>query len=177
MALDLVDKGLVTNQIVLTINYDINNLKNTEFNRIYSGDITTDTYGRKVPKNAHGTINLKQYTSSTKLITEALLKLFEKIINKGLLIRKVNITANHLMNESDVSNETKVEQLNLFTDYEELSKKEQEEKSLLEKERKVQNALLSIKKKYGKNAVLKGISLEEGATAKNKNLQIGGHKA
>ena len=177
MALDLVDKGLVTNQIVLTINYDINNLKNTEFNRIYSGDITTDTYGRKVPKNAHGTINLKQYTSSTKLITEASLKLFEKIINKGLLIRKVNITANHVMNESDVSNETKVEQLNLFTDYEELSKKEQEEKSLLEKERKVQNALLSIKKKYGKNAVLKGISLEEGATAKNKNLQIGGHKA
>ena len=177
MALDLVDKGLVTNQIVLTINYDIDNLKNPEFNKIYSGDITTDTYGRKVPKNAHGTINLKQYTSSTKLITEASLKLFEKIINKGLLIRKVNITANHVMNESDVSNETKVEQLNLFTDYEELSKKEQEEKSLLEKERKVQNALLSIKKKYGKNAVLKGISLEEGATAKDKNSQIGGHKA
>ncbi len=174
LVLDLVEKGLVTNQIVVTIGYDIDNLKG---NHSYKGEITTDMYGRKVPKHAHGTCNLKCYTSSTKKIMEGTLELYDRIINEKLLVRRVNITANNLLDEKLATKAEKYEQLDLFTDYEALEKEKKKEKKELEKERHIQEAMINIKRKYGKNAVLKGLNLEEGATTIDRNSQIGGHKA
>ena len=173
LVLDLVNKRLVTDQIVLTIGYDIDNLSDVN----YKGEITTDHYGRKIPKHAHGTVNLKTPTSSTKLITEAVVELYDKVVNPKLLIRRVTITANHLEDEKFVANNTTYEQLDLFTDYEALRKKQKAEKEVLEKERKLQMAMLDVKKKYGKNVILKGMNLQEGATTRERNRQIGGHKA
>ncbi len=170
LVLDLVAKKLVTNQIVLTIGYDIDNL--TDDNIQYSGDVVTDFYGRKVPKHAHGTGNIGQYTASSKLIVDATMELYDRIVNKSLLVRRITIAACKLQRENDVR-ENQVEQLDLFTDYEEKNKQAE----TLAKEKKMQEAVLSIKKKYGKNAILKGMNLEEGATAKERNRQIGGHKA
>ena len=177
MVLDLVDKGLVTNQIVLTIGYDIENITDKNRSQSYKGTVTTNYYGKKVPKPAHGTTNLPKQTSSTTLITNAVMELYDKIVNKKLLIRRINIVANKLVDEHSVKNANKYEQLDLFTDYEDLKKQREKENAESEREKRMQNTILDIKKKFGKNAILKGMNLQEGATAKDRNNQIGGHKA
>lgn len=177
MVLDLVDKGLVTNQIVLTIGYDIENITDKNRSQSYKGTVTTNYYGKKVPKPAHGTTNLPNQTSSTTLITNAVMELYDKIVNKKLLIRRINIVANKLVDEHSVKNANKYEQLDLFTDYEILKKQREKENAESEREKRMQNTILDIKKKFGKNAILKGMNLQEGATAKDRNNQIGGHKA
>ena len=175
LSLDLVDKQLVTNQIVLTVGYDIENLTNDSIT--YTGEVVTDHYGRKIPKHAHGTANLKQHTASTKLITEATLDLFDRITNKKLFVRRINISANHVIPENSVVTKKTHDQLDLFTNYEELEKQEKQESIALEKEKNLQKAILGIKKRYGKNAILKGTNFEEGATTIERNDTIGGHKA
>ncbi len=177
LVLDLVDKGLVTDQIVLTVGYDIENLTDPKRSKLYTGPVTTDQYGRKIPKHAHGTANLGRQTSSTMLVTNAVMELFDRIVDPALLIRRLNIAANHVVPEDSVSKTDSVEQLDLFTDYAALEKQREEENAVLEREKKMQRAMLDIKKKFGKNAILKGMNLEEGATAKDRNAQIGGHKA
>ena len=177
MALDLVDKGLVTSQIVLTIGYDIENMTDKNRSQSYKGTVTTNYYGKKVPKPAHGTTNLPKQTSSTTLIINAVMELYDKIVNKKLLIRRINIVANKLVDEHSVKNVNKYEQLDLFTDYEDLKKQREKENAESEREKRMQNTILDIKKKFGKNAILKGMNLQEGATAKDRNNQIGGHKA
>lgn len=175
LALDLVDKRLVTDQIVLTIGYDIKNLEQGTKKNV--GEITTDWYGRKLPKHAHGTANLKQHTSSSRLMTQAVVKLYNEIVNPDLLIRRITMAANHVISEKEVKEEQQYEQMNLFTDFG-IAKKEKEEKNeKLEREKKMQKAMLDIKKKYGKNAILKGMNLQEDGTAMERNRQIGGHKA
>lgn len=171
LTLDLVRKGLVTNQIVLEIGYDIENLKDSYIYNSYKGEITEDRYGRKIPKHAHGTKNIDHYTASTKVITEAVSELYEEIINKNLLVRRINITANKLIKETDVKND-KFTQLNFFINQKEIDKDREKEKT----EKRVQKAMLEIKDKYGKNAILKGMNLEEGGTTIERNKQIGGHK-
>ena len=177
LVLDLVDKGLVTDQIVLTVGYDIENLTIPEIKKSYQGPIVTDHYGRLVPKPAHGTTNLNRQTSSTKLIMDAFTELFERIVDKNLLVRRINIAANHVVDERSVQRKDSFEQLTLFTDYAAEQARKEEEEAELEREKKMQKAMLAIKKKYGKNAVLKGMNLEEGATTLDRNNQIGGHKA
>lgn len=177
LVLDLVDKRLVTDQVVLTVGYDIENLTDPKIRKLYSGPITTDHYGRSVPKSAHGTTNLGRQTSSTKLIIDAVTELFERIVDKNLLVRRVNIAANHVVDETSVQKADSSKQLDLFTDYTAVQAKKEEEEAELEREKKMQKAMLEIKKKYGKNAVLKGMNLEEGATTLDRNKQIGGHKA
>lgn len=177
LVLDLVDKKLVTDQLVLTVGYDIENLKNPKIKNSYHGAVTTDHYGRAVPKSAHGTANLGRQTSSTKLIMDAVTELFERIVDKNLLVRRVNITANHVIDEETVQKSDNFEQLDLFTDYGAVQAKKEEEEAELTREKSMQKAMLEIKKKYGKNAILKGMNLEEGATTLDRNKQIGGHKA
>lgn len=177
MVLDLVDKGLVTDQIVLTIGYDIENLTDPDRSRKYKGDVTIDRYGRRVPKHAHGTTNLKRQTSSTMLITDAVMELYDRIVDKNLLIRRINITANRLVDENSAKKEEKYEQLDLFTDYKAKEQEKVKEEAALEREKRMQQTMITIKKKFGKNAILKGMNLQEGATAKDRNEQIGGHKA
>lgn len=177
LVLDLVEKGLTTDQMVLTIGYDRENLKDPEIRKRYKGPVTTDHYGRKVPKHAHGTINLEKQTSSTKLILDAVTGLYEQIVDRELLIRRVYVTANHVIEESRAAEEDTFEQMDLFTDYAALKKRKEEEKAALEREKRIQKAMLDIKKKFGKNAVLKGMNLEEGAMSVERNKQIGGHKA
>lgn len=175
--LDLVDKGLVTDQIVLTVGYDVENLSDPDRRREYRGAVTVDRYGRKVPKHAHGTANLKRPTSSTKLITEATVKLYDRIVDRNLLIRRINISANRLTDEDSAGKDAEYEQLDLFTDYETRMREEAREEADLESEKKMQKAIIDIKKKFGKNAIFKGMNLEEGATSIERNGQIGGHKA
>lgn len=177
LVLDLVDKGLLTDQMVLTVGYDISNLTNPEIRKGYSGEVKTDYYGRQVPKHAHGTVNLKKMTSSTKFIMDAVVGLFDEIVDPNLLVRRVNIVANHIMDEKKFAEKKIYEQVDLFTDYETKEIENKEEALALEKEKKLQHAMLDIKKKYGKNAILKGMNLQEGATTKARNNQIGGHKA
>ncbi len=177
LSLDLVEKRLVTNQIVLTIGYDIENLTNPEIKNYYKGEIKTDFYGRKVPKPAHGTANIGKQTSSTRLIVDATLKLYDEIVDEKLLIRRITIAANNLVHEGGVKDKISHEQLDLFTDYDELCEKREKEKEELKKERKIQEAMLDIKHRYGKNAIIKGTNLREGATSIERNKQIGGHKA
>lgn len=177
LVLDIVEKKLVTDQIVLTIGYDVENLNNDEREKEYSGEVTTDRYGRKIPKNAHGTANIARYTSSTRLIVDATMKLYDEIINKKLLIRRINISANRLIPESEVSENTAPEQLDIFTDYKEVERQKQAAEAEFEREKRLQNTIISLKKKFGKNTILKGMNFEEGATAKDRNQQIGGHKA
>ena len=177
LVLDLVDKGLVTDQIVLTVGYDIENLADCKRASAYTGEVTTDHYGRKIPKHAHGTANLGQQTSSTIRIMDAVLNLYDRIVDPSLLVRRVHLTANHVIEEDAIAQETTVDQLDLFTDYQAEQKKEEEERAARNRERRRQKAVLDIKKKYGKNAILKGMNLEEGATAMDRNRQIGGHKA
>ena len=172
LALDLVQKKLVTDQIVLEIGYDIDNLTNPNIRNLYNGEITIDRYGRSVPKHAHGTINIDHKTSSSKILLEKVMSLYERIINNNLLVRRITIIANKVENESEVK-ENPYEQIDLFVDYKELENKRKKE--LAEKE--IQKAMLDIKCKYGKNAILKGMNFEEGGTTRQRNEQIGGHKA
>lgn len=171
LVLDLVEKQLVTDQIVLTIGYDIENLKDPQKAKNYKGAVTTDHYGRSVPKHAHGTQNLDKQTSAGSLIEKAVMELFDRVVDKNLLVRRINICVNHLVPEDSVQDSG--EQLTLFTDYEALER----ERADLAKERNRQEAILSIRKRFGKNAILRGMNFEEGATAKERNHQIGGHKA
>ncbi|MCC8162805.1 MAG: DNA methylase [Lachnospiraceae bacterium] len=175
LSLDLVDKGLVADQIVLTIGYDIENLSTPERRKAYKGEITTDHYGRKVPKQAHGSINLGSQTASTRLITKAAMELFDRIVDHSLLVRRMYVVANHVVSENDLK-APEPEQLDLFTDYAALEQQREEERLKLEKEKRGQKAILEIQKKYGKNALLKGMNLEEGDTGKDLNAQIGGHR-
>lgn len=177
LVLDLVEKELVTNQMVLTIGYDIENLTDPKRSSKYDGPVTTDHYGRKVPKHAHGTANLDRQTSSTMLIVDAVMSLFDRIVDKNLLIRRITLAACKLIPESEVATAEVAEQLTLFTDYEASERERKDKEDALAKEKKMQHAMLDIKKKFGKNAILKGMNLEEGATAKDRNAQIGGHKA
>ena len=172
LTLDLVEKNLVTNQIVLTVGYDIENLIDPYISNSYKGEITIDRYGRKIPKHAHGTINLDHKTASTKIIMEATMKLYERIMNKQLLVRRINITANNVVDEETAKKEKPFEQIDLFTNYQEKVEKTQEEK----REKELQKAMIDIKKRYGKNAILKGMNLQEGGTTIERNGQIGGHK-
>lgn len=176
LSLDLVDKGLVTDQVVLTIGYDKENLSDPEIRKSYKGPVTLDHYGRSVPKHAHGTENLKAYTSSTRMIMDAVLKLYGRFVDKNLLLRRVTLTANHVVKEIDIAGKTVYEQMDLFTDYEALQRQREKENAESEREKKIQKAILYIRKRYGKNAVLRGMNLEEGAMAVERNRQIGGHK-
>jgi DNA polymerase V len=177
LVLDLVDKGLVTDQIVLTIGYDIENLTDPQRRTRYKGPVTTDHYGRQVPKHAHGTANLGKHTSSTKQIMAAAMELFDRIVDPDLLTRRVTVVANHVVERSSAPKNESMEQLDLFTDYAALAAQREEEAAALERERRMQEAMLTIQKKYGKNAILKGMNLEKGATTIERNGQIGGHKA
>lgn len=177
LALDLVDKRLVTDQIVLTVGYDIENLTDPKRRNAYEGEVKIDGYGRKVPKHAHGTKNLERQTASSRILMDAVLELYDRIVNPKLLIRRISLTANHVIDEMIAAKKPVFEQLDLFTDYEVEEKRRKEEEAELEKEKKMQKAMLDIKKKFGKNAILKGMNLQEGATAKDRNSQIGGHKA
>lgn len=175
--LDLVDKGLMTDQVVLTIGYDIENLTDPKRRKAYHGEVTIDRYGRAVPKHAHGTINLKGHTSSTIEITEKVMELYDRIVDPTLLVRRINMSVNHLEVESAVVQKEEYEQLDLFTDYAQKEEKDREERQMREREKNMQHAMIDIKKKYGKNAIIKGMNLQEGATACDRNRQIGGHKA
>ena len=177
LVLDLVDKKMVTDQMVLTIGYDIENLTDPVIRKKYHGEVTTDHYGRQVPKHAHGTCNLPCPTSSTKIIMEAVEELYDRIINWDLLVRRINVVATNVISENTIPEKTAFEQMDLFTDYEALEREHQKEEKEREKERRIQHAVLDIQKKFGKNAILKGMNFEEGAMTRERNGQIGGHKA
>lgn len=177
LVLDMVSKGLMTDQIVLTVGYDIENLSNPDIKKKYRGPVTTDYYGRKIPKHAHGTVNLNRKTCSTMMIMDAVMDLFTRIVDENLLVRRINISANHVVHENTIELEESFEQIDLFTDCEAKQKKKEEEDAAFQREKKIQLAILDIKKKYGKNAILKGTNFEEGATTRMRNKQIGGHKA
>jgi len=176
LVLDLVDKGLVTDQMVLSIGYDIENLTDPERRKQYRGEVVVDHYGRQIPKHAQGTVNLPMYNSSTNLIVEAVVNLFDRIGDPNLLVRRLNLVACHIIPEHLALRDTGFEQLDLFADPEADCRREEQE-AQLRREKRRQQAVLTIKKKYGKNAIVKGMNLEEGATAMDRNGQIGGHKA
>ncbi|MBQ4527158.1 MAG: DNA methylase [Clostridia bacterium] len=176
LSLDLVEKKLMTDQIVLTVGYDIENLTNPIISREYKGEITTDHYGRKIPKHAHGTANLGRYTASTMIIVDAVMELFERIVDKRMLSRRINITANRVVSESAVNIKEEYCQIDWFTDYDKEKIKKEKEEKLLEKERKLQETTLKLQRRFGKNAILKGFNLKDGATTIDRNGQIGGHK-
>ena len=177
LVLDLVDKELVTDQIVLTVGYDIENLTDPVRAQDYQGPVTVDYYGRRVPKHANGTVNLGRHTSSTKLITDAVLSLYDRITDPALLVRRITLGANHVIGESAAESNAYPEQLDMFCDYETLCSQREQEEAVLDREKRRQKVVLEIKKKYGKNAILKGTNLEEGAAARARNCQIGGHRA
>lgn len=177
LVLDLVDKGLVTDQMILTIGYDRESLLDPEIAQKHKGELTTDPYGRKIPKHAHGSVNLPQFTSSARLITEVVMELFDRIVERDLLVRRINLVAAHILPEREIPETSDGDQMDLFTDMEAQQKKKQEKEAYLDREKSKQQALLQIRKKYGKNAILKGMSFQEGATARERNNQIGGHKA
>ena len=177
LVLDLADKKLVTDQLVLTVGYDIENLTVPQRCSNYQGPVVLDSYGRQIPRHAHGTASLSCHTASSKELIRAASDLFDRIVNPILLIRRLSITANHTVPERSVSTPILYEQMNLFTDYATLEKRRKKKQAELERDKKLQQAILTIKKKYGRNAILRGMSLEEGATARERNKQIGGHKA
>ncbi len=166
LTLDLVSKKLVTDQVVLTVGYDVSSLKNG-----YKGEVKVDVYGRKLPAHSHGSENIGRYTSSTNLIANAVLRLFDRITDRSLQVRRMYIAANHTIPEAEAAQLS--EQLDLFTDFETQAERER----LLERERSLQKATVSLHKRYGKNSVLKGMNLKEGATSIERNSQIGGHRA
>ncbi len=173
MTLELVEKGLVTDQLVLTLGYDVENLLDPYRAQTYTGPVTRDHYGRAVPKHAHGTANLGRSTASTRLITQAVMELFDRIADTSLLVRRLNLTANHLVGEGVNRGYNGSEQLSLF----DTPDSQAREDASLEREKRRQQAVVSIRKKFGKNAILKGMNFQEGATAAQRNGQIGGHKA
>lgn len=175
LVLDLVEKHLVTDQLVLTVGYDASNLTDSDRRMRYAGPVRIDHYGRPVPKEAHGSINLDRHTSSGRIITEAMMKLFDRCVDPNLLVRRITVVAAHVLNEKDVPAAPE-EQPDLFTDYEALEKQKAAEQAELDKEKRLQQAVLNIKKRMGANAILKGMNLEEGATGKARNEQIGGHR-
>ncbi|MCR4918527.1 MAG: DNA methylase [Prevotella sp.] len=176
-ALDLVARRLVTDQIVLTVGYDRESLTNPEIRSRYHGELTTDHYGRTVPKHAHGTAHLPCKTSSARLICQAVAELYDRIVNTDLLIRRLNLAILEVTDEATTAKADTPRQFDLFTDYEAQQREQRERQALLDKERRLQEARLAIKRRYGKNAILRGLNYEEGATAKERNEQIGGHKA
>lgn len=176
IALNLVEKRMLTDQLTLYIGYDAQNLTDPEKRRKYKGEVTTDRFGRSVPKHAHGTASLGKHTSSSRLITEAVTGIFDRVADPDLLVRRVTVTTNHVLREEEAAASAS-EQLDLFTDYDALEKKRREEESALARERKMQEAILSIQKKYGRNSLLRGANLQDGSTMRERNRQIGGHKA
>ena len=177
-ALQLVERGMTTDQLVLTVGYDVENLISVERKDGYHGEITTDFYGRKVPKHAHGTANLSSRTSSSRRISKAVVELFDRIVNPDLLVRRLTLTTNHVLRVHDEDKKKhEPQQLDLFADYEIQERQRREEELELQREHSMQETLVAIKKRFGKNAILKGTSYLDGATAKDRNEQIGGHKA
>jgi DNA polymerase V len=178
MALKLVSKRLVTDQLVLTVGYDVESLTRPEIRAKYHGEVTNNYYGKPVPKHAHGTYNFDRPTSLSSRMMDAAAELFDKHVNPDLLIRRLNITANHVIPEQiAIQQDNAPQQLDLFTDYEALEKQKQAEQARTDKERRMQEVQLRIKQRCGKNAILRGLNFDEGATAKDRNQQIGGHKA
>ncbi len=175
LALDLVDKGLVTKQLTLTVGYDRENLQDPERRKRYHGAVTRDPYGREIPKHAHGTVNLEMSTASAKALIDAASSLFDRAVNQGLLIRRLNLTAVRVLPVGSVGDAHSCEQLDLFSNFGPAAEARRRQDAALAHERKIQAAMLDIKKKYGKNAILKGINLEDGATARERNRQVGGH--
>ena len=176
LTLDLVDKHLISNQFVLTIGYDVENLLNPKIANLYHGEITTDNYGRSIPKHAHGTANIDHRTSSTSIITNEVMKLYDKIVNRHLLIKRINLTACDVVNENCQDKVIITKQLDLFSNTSVINKEKEQELHNEVEERKIQRTLLDIKNKYGKNAILKGMNIEEGSTQKDRNEQVGGHR-
>ena len=166
----LTRRKLVTDQLVLEIGYDTSNLE------FYDGEITEDRYGRKIPKHSHGTIRLDRFSSSSKVLREYIIKLFDQIINKDLYVRRVYVIAGNVKRKDSIKNEKVYEQIDLFTDYESRDKEDMEKNFSLEKDANLQEVLLGIKNKYGKNSIVKGMNLEEGGTAIERNGQVGGHR-
>ena len=177
VALDLVQKRLVTDQLVLSIGYDVESLTRSDIRANYQGEIATDHYGRQMPKSTHGTANLTSPSSSMREITKAVLDIFDRVVNPNLLIRRLNLTTNHVVCEEDADEPASPVQLDLFTDYEAEAREKAEHQKQLDKERRLQEARLNIRERFGKNAILRGLNFEEGATARERNKQIGGHKA
>lgn len=177
LSLDLVDRSLVTDQIVINVGYDSTSLTDPAISSKYHGPVTSDWYGKRVPKMARGTVNLSTHTSSSRVIMDAVADLFDSVVNSDLLIRRMYVTATHVIPESEARTGVVYEQMDLFTDYNALEKKRNAETAERNREKKVQKAMMDIKKKYGKNAIVRGLSLEEGATGMERNAQIGGHKA
>lgn len=179
ISLELVENRLVTDQLILIVSYDRESLTRPEIASLYHGEVVMDYYGRPVPKHAHGTANLDEHTSSTKEIISAVMSLYDSMVNKDLLIRRLNICTNHIVPENLPHRKEDVGeiQLDFFVDNESIAKRKQAKKAEREKERRMQETLLNIKHRFGKNAILKGTSYAEGATAKDRNKQIGGHKA
>ena len=173
LVLELVEKGLTTDQIVLMVGYDIENLTDPKRRAEYKGEVVKDRYDREIPKHARGTANLGKHSSSTKLITEKTLELFERIVDKDLLTRRLTITANHLLTEDEAKNIAPAEQLSFFDEPKDLEKKEEND----EREKRVQKAVLEIKNRFGANAIMKGTSYQDAATGIERNKSIGGHKA
>lgn len=173
---ELIEKALLTDQLVLTIGYDVDSLTNRSIASQYHGGIHTDRYGRKVPTHAHGTINIGSPTSSASVLIAEIAKLYDRIINPSLLVRRLTISVNHLVSESEIKSRPAVRQLSLFDDFDE-TERIKAEKERGEKERRQQEAILRLREKFGKNVVLKGLNFAEGATQKDRNRQIGGHKA
>lgn len=174
MALDLVEKKLLTNQLVLTLNYDKESLHLPDY--VYTGAVVKDQYGRDIPKHAHGTANLNTHTSSFRLLCEAGLELFGRIMNPHLLVKKINLTACHVIDEARLATLRKPQQASLFDVMQEQKDSKAEEKKML-KERQRQQMIVKIRQRYGKNAILKGLNFEDGATTRERNALIGGHKA
>ena len=177
LALDLLEKGLVTKQLVLTIGYDIDNLKDPYLKQHVKQEVKVDFYGRSIPKHAHGTTHLARRTNSIRLLTQSLVELYDKIVDKKLLIRRINMTACDLITESEALKKQEFSQINLFSDFTSLKETMEEEEIELKKEKNLQKTLIEIKKKYGKNSVLKLMNLEEDAMSVKRNEQIGGHRA
>ena len=177
LALSLVEKGLVTDQLVLTVGYDVDNLTDPAIRKSYRGPVTTDRYGRAIPKHAHGTEQLERPTSSCRQLMEAVARLFDRVVDARLLVRRMYVVAGRVIREKEANEHPFCEQLDLFTDYAAQEAARRKEETALKRERSLQEATLLLKRKYGRNALFRGMNLEEGATAMERNRQIGGHRA
>lgn len=177
VSFDLIEQKVVTDQIVLTIGYDVESLTNEVIRSKYKGKIKRDHYGRNVPVHSHGTINIDRPTSSSRILIDKVAELYDRIVNPNLLIRRLTLSINHLIHENKLNKQKYVVQPDLFSDYETIRLEQEEQERILIKERHQQEALLHLRKKFGKNVVLRGLNYAEGATQKERNKQIGGHKA